>query len=62
MSTKAFQFLLPKKTYEEFFILFPGYGDRSRVLQRIVGLLVDKGSKNPDLVKDILEPLREKDG
>ena len=50
MSNKTVKVQLPERMFEEFFRLFPGHGERSRFLRRVVSLTIQNRN-----LKDILE-------
>lgn len=56
---KYIQFRLPTPLYEQFYKAFPGYGERSRVLERFVVHVLEEKENPPEFLREILSELEE---
>jgi hypothetical protein len=56
---KELKIRLPKTLFEDFYRLFPGYGERQIVLRRLVIALVERSKEEKDFLNSLLDSLLE---
>lgn len=54
-----FQIRLPTPIHEAFYRLFPGHGDRKRVLESIIVKMLERSRLRDDYAESILRELEE---
>jgi metal-responsive CopG/Arc/MetJ family transcriptional regulator len=56
---KEIKIRLPLDLHEKFFRAFPGYGERSTIIRKLVTRLVDRCESEPEFLDSIIEVLRD---
>ncbi len=56
---KEIKVRLPIDLHERFFRAFPGYGERSRIIRKLVTRLMDRCESEQEFLDEIIEVLRD---
>ena len=55
MGRKVIKFQVPERMFEEFFRLFPGHGERSRFLRKVISLAIQRRELKNGFAKEMEE-------